>query len=50
MYTTLKQDKCIVDNIDKTNYETMNGKFSIKYDMMSMHYKKNYNKYISDNL
>jgi phenylpropionate dioxygenase-like ring-hydroxylating dioxygenase large terminal subunit len=45
MYKTLKQDKFIVDNIDKTNYRTMHGNFSIKYDMMSNHYKHNYKKY-----
>jgi phenylpropionate dioxygenase-like ring-hydroxylating dioxygenase large terminal subunit len=50
MYATLKQDKFIVDNIDKTNYETMNGKFSIKYDMMSSHYKNNYKKHLSEGL
>jgi phenylpropionate dioxygenase-like ring-hydroxylating dioxygenase large terminal subunit len=42
MYTTLKQDKEIVDNIDKTSYEGMHGKFSIVYDMFSNHYKNNY--------
>jgi len=38
MYNTLKQDKAIVDNIDKTSYEGMHGKFSIVYDMFSNHY------------
>jgi phenylpropionate dioxygenase-like ring-hydroxylating dioxygenase large terminal subunit len=42
MYNTLKQDKAIVDNIDKTSYEGMHGKFSIVYDMFSNHYKNNY--------
>jgi phenylpropionate dioxygenase-like ring-hydroxylating dioxygenase large terminal subunit len=42
MYNTLKQDKAIVDNIDKTSYEGMHGKFSIIYDMFSNHYKNNY--------
>jgi hypothetical protein len=42
MFTTLKQDKEIVDNIDKTSYEGMHGKFSIVYDMFSNHYKNNY--------
>jgi hypothetical protein len=42
MYNTLKQDKAIVDNIDKTSYEGMHGKFSIVYDMFSSHYKNNY--------
>jgi phenylpropionate dioxygenase-like ring-hydroxylating dioxygenase large terminal subunit len=45
MYNTLKQDKAIVDNIDKTSYEGMHGKFSIVYDMFSNHYKHNYKKY-----
>jgi phenylpropionate dioxygenase-like ring-hydroxylating dioxygenase large terminal subunit len=45
MYTTLKQDKLIVDNIDKNDYTSMHGNFSIKYDMMSNHYKHNYKKY-----
>lgn len=45
MYTTLKQDKSIVDNIDKANYESMHGKFSILYDMFSNHYKNNYKIY-----
>jgi len=42
MYKTLKQDKAIVDNIDKTSYQGMHGKFSIVYDMFSNHYKNNY--------
>ena len=48
MYSTLKQDKAIVDNIDKTNYESMHGKFSIVFDMFSNHYKNNYKKYYED--
>jgi phenylpropionate dioxygenase-like ring-hydroxylating dioxygenase large terminal subunit len=48
MYTTLKQDKAIVDYIDKTNYEDMHGKFSIVYDMFSSHYKLNYKKYYEE--
>jgi hypothetical protein len=44
MFETLKQDKRIVDNIDKTNYQSMHGKFSVKYDMLSTHYKHNYKK------
>lgn len=44
MFEILQQDKVIVDNIDKTNYKTMHGKFSIKYDMMGNHYKHNYKK------
>jgi phenylpropionate dioxygenase-like ring-hydroxylating dioxygenase large terminal subunit len=42
MCNTLKQDKAIVDNIDKTSYEGMHGKFSIIYDKFSNHYKNNY--------
>ena len=48
MYTTLKQDKVIVDNIDKTNYEDMHGKFSIIYDMFSNHYKLNYKRFYEE--
>jgi phenylpropionate dioxygenase-like ring-hydroxylating dioxygenase large terminal subunit len=48
MFTTLKQDKSIVDNIDKKDYESMHGKFSIVYDMFSNHYKNNYKKYYED--
>ena len=42
MEITLKQDKSIVDYIDKTDYKSMHGKFSIVYDMFSNHYKKAY--------
>jgi len=45
MVSTLQQDKDIVDNIDKFDYESMHGKFSIYYDMLSDHYKQNYNSY-----
>jgi phenylpropionate dioxygenase-like ring-hydroxylating dioxygenase large terminal subunit len=45
MYTTLKQDKSIVDLIDKKDYQSMHGKFSIIYDKFSNHYKNNYKKY-----
>ena len=45
MFKTLKQDKLIIDNIDKISYDCMHGSFSIKYDMMSNHYKHNYKKY-----
>jgi phenylpropionate dioxygenase-like ring-hydroxylating dioxygenase large terminal subunit len=48
MYNTLKQDKAIVDCIDKTTYETMHGKFSIVHDKFSNHYKNNYKKYYED--
>jgi len=42
MYNTLKEDKSIIDLIDKTDYESMHGKFSIVYDALSNHYKNNY--------
>lgn len=45
MRTTLNQDKNIIDNLDKKDYDMMHGKFSIKYDMMSNHYKHNYKKF-----
>jgi phenylpropionate dioxygenase-like ring-hydroxylating dioxygenase large terminal subunit len=48
MYSTLKQDKSIVDFIDKTNYESMHGKFSILYDVFSNHYKLNYKRFYED--
>ena len=48
MYTTLKQDKSIVDFIDKSSYESMHGKFSIVYDMFSNHYKLNYKRFYED--
>jgi phenylpropionate dioxygenase-like ring-hydroxylating dioxygenase large terminal subunit len=51
MFNTLKQDKAIVDYIDKSNYESMHGKFSIVFDIFSNHYKNNYKKnYESGNL
>ena len=45
MFNTLKEDKSIVDNIDKTSYESMHGNFSIIYDAFSNHYKNNYKKF-----
>lgn len=48
MYSTLKQDKSIVDFIDKTDYESMHGKFSIVYDMFSNHYKNKYKQFYED--
>jgi phenylpropionate dioxygenase-like ring-hydroxylating dioxygenase large terminal subunit len=48
MYNTLKQDKSIVDYIDKTNYEDMHGKFSIIFDMFSNHYKLNYKRFYEE--
>jgi phenylpropionate dioxygenase-like ring-hydroxylating dioxygenase large terminal subunit len=50
MYSTLKQDKAIVDNIDKKDYMSMHGKFSIVYDMFSNHYKNNYKRFYEDGL
>lgn len=50
MYSTLKQDKAIVDNIDKKDYISMHGKFSIVYDMFSNHYKNNYKKFYEDGM
>lgn len=49
MFNTIKQDKMIIDNIDKLNYQSMHGKFSIVFDLFSNHYKKNYNKYYEKN-
>lgn len=48
MFNTLKEDKSIVDNIDKTNYHDMHGKFSIVYDLFSNHYKGNYKKFYEE--
>ena len=48
MYHTLKEDKAIVDHIDKSNYNDMHGKFSIVYDLFSNHYKSNYKKFYED--
>jgi phenylpropionate dioxygenase-like ring-hydroxylating dioxygenase large terminal subunit len=45
MYNTLKEDKSIIDNIDKSSYEDMHGKFSIAYDLFSNHYKNLYKKF-----
>ena len=50
MYATLKQDKAIVDNIDKKDYVSMHGKFSIVYDMFSNHYKNNYKMFYEDGI
>uniref|UniRef100_A0A6C0KM82 Rieske domain-containing protein n=1 Tax=viral metagenome TaxID=1070528 RepID=A0A6C0KM82_9ZZZZ len=49
MFNTLKQDKSIVDYIDKSSYESMHGKFSITYDIFSNHYKCNYKKFYEKN-
>ena len=48
MYNTLKEDKSIVDYIDKTNYKDMHGKFNIVYDLFSSHYKNNYKRFYED--
>ena len=48
MYNTLKEDKSIVDNIDKSNYESMHGTFSIAYDLFSNDYKLNYKKFYEE--
>ena len=45
MSLTLKQDKDIVDSIDKTDYQSMHGRFSIIYDKFANHYKNNYKTY-----
>lgn len=45
MKRTVNEDKRIIDNIDKYNYESMHGKFSIINDLLSDHYKENYKKY-----
>lgn len=49
MIETLKQDKRIVDFIDKTNYQDMHGRFSIEFDMFSNHYKLNYKRFYEEN-
>ena len=48
MVSTLKEDKEIVDNIDKTSYEGMHGKFSIVYDLFSNSYKNHYKHFYED--
>jgi phenylpropionate dioxygenase-like ring-hydroxylating dioxygenase large terminal subunit len=50
METTLNQDKAIIDNIDKTNYKLMHGKFSIKYDKLSNHYKNKYKSFYESDI
>jgi phenylpropionate dioxygenase-like ring-hydroxylating dioxygenase large terminal subunit len=42
MFKTLKEDKSIIDLLDKSSYESMHGKFSISYDAFSNHYKNHY--------
>jgi nitrite reductase/ring-hydroxylating ferredoxin subunit len=48
MVLTLKQDKDIVDNIDKTSYQGIHFKFSIVYDLFSNSYKNHYKHYYED--
>jgi len=48
MFTTLKQDKSIIDFIDKSSYEGMHGKFSIVYDIFSNHYRNNYKRFYEE--
>jgi phenylpropionate dioxygenase-like ring-hydroxylating dioxygenase large terminal subunit len=45
MITTLNEVKNFIDNIDKHDYESIHGKFSITYDILSDHYKNSYAKY-----
>jgi phenylpropionate dioxygenase-like ring-hydroxylating dioxygenase large terminal subunit len=45
MKKTLNEDKEIIDNIDKYDYESMHGKFSIKFDKLSNLYKHYYKKF-----
>lgn len=42
MIKTLKEDKAIIDLLDKSSYESMHGSFSIAYDSFSNHYKNQY--------
>lgn len=45
MRKTLNEDKEIIDNIDTYDYESMHGKFSIKFDKLSNLYKHYYKKF-----
>jgi len=45
MEKTLNEDKEIIDNIDKYDYESMHGKFSIKFDKLSNLYKHYYKRF-----
>jgi hypothetical protein len=49
MENTLNEDKIILDNIDKTSHHGMHGRFSIRYDKLSSHYKAKYNLYYEYN-
>ena len=42
MENTLKEDKAIIDLLDKSSYESMHGKFSTLYDAFSNNYKTQY--------
>jgi vanillate O-demethylase monooxygenase subunit len=42
MKKIIREDKYIIDNIDKTDYNTMHGKFSIKYDKLNNLYRHYY--------
>jgi phenylpropionate dioxygenase-like ring-hydroxylating dioxygenase large terminal subunit len=48
MVCTLKEDKSIIDLLDKSSYESMHGKFSIAYDAFSNHYKNYYKKFYEE--
>jgi len=45
MDKTLEQDKAVIDYIDTYDYESMHGKFNIKYDKLSNLYKQYYKKF-----
>jgi phenylpropionate dioxygenase-like ring-hydroxylating dioxygenase large terminal subunit len=49
MRKTLNEDKRIIDNIDKYDYDSMHGKFSIKFDKLSNLYKHYYVKFYEKN-
>lgn len=48
MFHTLKEDKSIINLLDKSSYESMHGKFSIVYDAFSNHYKNHYKKFYEE--
>ena len=49
MKKTLNEDKKIIDNIDKFDYDSMHGRFSIKFDKLSNLYKHYYVKFYEKN-
>jgi phenylpropionate dioxygenase-like ring-hydroxylating dioxygenase large terminal subunit len=49
MKKTLNEDKQIIDNIDKYDYDSMHGRFSIKFDKLSNLYKHYYVKFYEKN-